>query len=75
MTFFKATVLVVGDLVVVFNVVVVYLLIIADLIQSSCAKKCSRKLNKGLCLSRSKNCANCDSRGFEPATPVAILRY
>ena len=38
----------------------------------------SRKLDKGLCLSRTKNCADYDSRGFEPVTPVAgpaTLRY
>ena len=37
-----------------------------------------RKLDRGLCLSRTKNCADYDSRGFEPATPVAgpaTLRY
>ena len=31
----------------------------------------ARKLDRGLCLSRIKNCADYDSRGFEPATPVA----
>ena len=37
-----------------------------------------RKLDRGLCLSRTKSCADSDSRGFEPATPVAgpaTLRY
>ena len=33
--------------------------------------KCTKKLNRGLCLSSTKNCADYDSRGFEPATPVA----
>ena len=31
----------------------------------------TRKLDRGLCLSRTKICAGSDSRGFEPATPVA----
>ena len=38
----------------------------------------TRKLDRGLCLSRTKTCADYDSRGFEPATPVAgpaTLRY
>ena len=38
----------------------------------------TRKLDRGICLSRTKNCADYDSRGFEPATPVAgpaTLRY
>ena len=30
----------------------------------------TRKLDRGLCLSRTKNCADYDSRGFEPATLV-----
>ena len=36
------------------------------------------KLDRGLCLRSTKNCADYDSRGFEPATPVAgpaTLRY
>ena len=38
----------------------------------------TRKLDRGLCLSRTKNCADYDSRGFEPATTVvgqATLKY
>ena len=38
----------------------------------------TRKLDRGLCLSRTKKCAVYDSRGFKPATPVAgpaTLRY
>ena len=41
-------------------------------------KNSTRKLDRGLCLSSTKNCADYDSRGFEPATPVAgpaTLRY
>ena len=41
-------------------------------------KNSTRKLDRGLCLSRTKICAGSDSRGFEPATPVAgpaTLRY
>ena len=44
----------------------------------TCSKFSTRKLDKGLCLSRTKSCAGCDSRGFEPATPVAgpaTLKY
>ena len=38
----------------------------------------TRKLDRGVSLSRTKYCADYDSRGFKPATPVAgpaTLRY
>ena len=38
----------------------------------------AKKLDRGLCLSRTNNAADYDSRGFQPATPVAgpaTLRY
>jgi len=38
----------------------------------------TRKLDRGLCLSGTKNSVDYDSRGFEPGTPVAgpaTLRY
>ena len=36
------------------------------------------KLDRGICLGRTKNCTDYDIRGFKHATPVvgpAILRY
>ena len=35
------------------------------------SRNSTRKLERGLCLSRTKNYADYDSRGFKPATPVA----
>ena len=36
--------------------------------KSNHVESSTRKLDIGLCLSRTKNCADYDSRGFEPAT-------
>ena len=38
----------------------------------------SQKFNRGICLNRTKNCADYDSRGLKLATPLAgtaTLRY